>query len=186
MAENLLLREFADQAVFARKLHPAAVADLLAIYGPKCIVDNGGVVTLEGKPLDEAINDLIATRPHWRPSQDVGDATEKHERAELMAKAENGNVSAFAKLKMTLPAKEFSDWQTRTGAVVGRKAVAPKTDAEKKQAAADNPWSDDSAEGNARRAEYIRKHGAKESANRAREAGRTLGGKLLPAGMRAA
>jgi hypothetical protein len=178
MADNQLLLEAAERAVMAGKLTPTAVADVLAIYSSKCIVDKGGVVSLNGKSLDDALDDLIAQRPHWKPAQTVDSSRADIETLKTQACA--GNLTAFGRLKGRLSPEEFAEWQSKTGAQPGRVAVTPRTDEQRKAGAAINPWLDDSATANARRAEFIRQNGAKASAEMARAAGRTLGGKPLP------
>jgi hypothetical protein len=178
MADNILLTEAAERKVLAGKLHPAAVADVLAIYSSKCIVEKDGTVSLNGKSLDDALDDLIAARPHWKPAQTVD--TGRADIETLKTQALAGNLTSFGRLKGRLTPEEFAKWQAETGAQPGRVAVTPKTDEQQKAGAVINPWLDDSATANARRAEFIRQNGAKASAEMARAAGRTLGGKPLP------
>lgn len=172
---ELLARAF-DRAVIAGKMTASAVPDAVALLKHSVIVNAKlGTVEIDGLDLDAAVALEIEKRPHWRAS---GDTPANTERADLMAKAAAGNLTAYAKLKSTMPAKEFEAWQTKTGAQPGRVASAPNKDAGKVDK--DNPWTIDGPAGNAARADFIRKHGAAESVAKAREANRTLGGKPLP------
>ncbi len=57
----------ADRAIAAGTMTPSALDDFVVLYAPE-VTYLGGRAMIGAKGLDAALADLIAERPHWRPS----------------------------------------------------------------------------------------------------------------------
>lgn len=142
--KNELIARAGEKIVLAGKMQPSAIDDLVALYGPKCIIDTkANTITLDGDPLDVAVEKLLATdgRAHWRPVE-VVDPKETSLRAD-QALAVAGNLSALGRVRRTFGGDRdpqataaFDKWCAGHGVRAG-KAPLPNGDDKHKT----NPWS---------------------------------------------
>jgi hypothetical protein len=184
-----LLARACERKITSGEMEPSALPIILQLYKSKTVVDSVlNVVELEvsGKKLllDQAVDQILHDTPIFR-TREAAPAIKA--RSDLEASALNGNLTALGKLRREMGAEQFAAWQEKTGARMGKAAVAPgngMSDAQRRKAAADNPWMDDGEGAVTRRAEFIRRNGPRASVAMATAAGKTLGGKLLPASMR--
>jgi hypothetical protein len=134
--ENNLLREAAERAVMRGALTPAALPDLLELFGNKCIVDDSMTVTLNGLELDAAVAAIVEARPLWAPS---GPNPADEARKELENAAKAGSVTAHGALHKALGAVAYQAWckanAAKPGAPAGDKKTNTDTDDSRK-----NPW----------------------------------------------
>jgi len=56
-----------DRAVAAGRMTPSAVGDLVELFADKVAYVNGRAL-LDGSSLDTAVDKLIESRPHWKPT----------------------------------------------------------------------------------------------------------------------
>jgi hypothetical protein len=118
---NELLHQAIDRAVLRGAMRIEAAKDALDMYGDKCLVDEKSLqITLNGLPLDEALEKIIAQRPLWQPH---GDDPAVMARAELEAAALAGSVTAHGQLFKELGAAGYEAWKASYLAAPGRKAA---------------------------------------------------------------
>jgi len=103
-----LAREF-DGLVLANKLRPEVAPDLVAIFGPRCIVNDKDVL-LDGLDLKSAAEKIVADRPYAQPADAV--SPEASAVSALVEQARHGNVTAWSRLAKNHPAA-FADLKAR-------------------------------------------------------------------------
>jgi hypothetical protein len=119
--KNELLNQALDRAVLRGVLRVEAVGDALDMYGDKCLVDPKSMsVTLNGLPLDEAVEKLIESRPLWKPQ---GPDPKVEARKELEAAALAGSVQAHGQLFKELGKAAYDEWRIKHAAAPGRPAA---------------------------------------------------------------
>jgi hypothetical protein len=128
-----------EKLVLANKLRSECVRDLADLFGSRCVVTDAGM-TLDEKPIAEAIEALVAARTYTHPIVDDSAARENDElRAQVLA----GNITAHGRM-LKQDREAYLKFCAETGAKPG-KAVTPPSgnEAGRKAAAAkrDNPWS---------------------------------------------
>jgi hypothetical protein len=122
--KNELLHQALDRACLRGALRVEAVKDAMDLYGDKCLVDETNLdVTLNGLPLDEAVEKLIEDRPLWRPT---GPDPQVEARKQLEAEALAGSVSAHGRLFKQLGKAGYDAWKLKHAAQPGK--VAAPTD----------------------------------------------------------
>lgn len=180
-----LAREF-DLLVMQNKLREDCAADLVMLFGPKCVVKDDGVY-LDDKPLKEAVEAIVAARPYTHPVDAV--SPDVAARNDLETQALAGNLTAFGRLQKQLSAADFAAWQKKTGAVPGKPAVeVVKDDGTNKDAEkhAKTPWANTPANVDPKTGRYsaraltlqsnlVRGIGAEKSAEIAASVGAKLG-----------
>ena len=113
-----------------------AAKDCLDMYSDKCVVDEKTLqITLNGLPLDAALEKIIAQRPLWQPT---GDDPAVKERSELEAAALAGSVTAHGALWKQLGDTGYAAWKKKHLAAPGRKAAGDAA-AEAAAAAGEDP-----------------------------------------------
>jgi hypothetical protein len=120
--KNELLHQALDRAVLRGAMRVDAVADAMDLYGDKCLVDEKNLdVTLNGLPLDAAVEKLLETRALWRPQ---GPDPVVEARKQLEAEALAGSVSAHGRLFKQLGKAGYDEWKLKHAAQPGKAAVA--------------------------------------------------------------
>jgi hypothetical protein len=120
--KNELLHQALDRAVLRGAMRVEAVADAMDLYGDRCLVDEKNLdVTLNGLPLDAAVEKLLETRVLWRPQ---GPDPQVEARKQLEADALAGSVSAHGRLFKELGKTAYDQWRAKNGAQPGKTAVA--------------------------------------------------------------
>jgi hypothetical protein len=121
--KNELLHKAIDRAVLRGAMRIEAARDALDMYGEKCLVDEKDLsVTLNGLPLDEALEKIISERKLWQPT---GDDPAVKARSELEAAALAGSVTAHGQLFKELGSAGYEAWKKQHAAAPG-KAAAPE------------------------------------------------------------
>jgi hypothetical protein len=124
--KNELLHQALDRAVLRGAMRVEAVTDAMDLFGDKCLVDPTHLdVTLNGLPLDAAVEKLIESRPLWRP-QGPDPATVA--RRELEGAALAGNVTAHGQLARIMGKGAYDQWRAKNAAQPGKAAVAVTDD----------------------------------------------------------
>jgi hypothetical protein len=146
--KNELLHQAIDRAVLGGRMRIEAAKDALDMYGNKCVVDEKTLqITLQGLPLDKALEKIIAGRPLWQP---LADDPALKARSELEAAALAGNVSAHGALWKQLGDAGYAAWKKAHAATPGKAAAKgdeTKPDADKIEAKGfngPNPWKAES------------------------------------------
>jgi hypothetical protein len=120
-SRNELLHQSVDRAVLGGRMRIEAAKDCLDMYSDKCVVDEKTLqITLNGLPLDAALEKIIAQRPLWQPT---GDDPAVKERSELEAAALAGSVTAHGALWKSLGTVAYEAWKKKHLAAPGRKAA---------------------------------------------------------------
>jgi hypothetical protein len=128
-----LLHQSLDRAVRRGALRVEAVKDAMDLYAGKSVVDEKSLeITLNGLPLDQAIERIIQTRPLWQPQ---GDDPDIKAQSELESAALGGSVTAHGALWKKLGDQGYANWKKKHLAEPGRKA-AGEAEAEAAAAAA--------------------------------------------------
>jgi hypothetical protein len=131
-SRNELLHQAIDRAVLGGRMRIEAARDAMDMYGSKCLVDEKTLqITLNGLPLDAALERIIQSRPLWQPT---GDDPAVKARSELEAAALGGSVTAHGELWKVLGDVGYENWKKKHAAAPGKKA-AGETDAEAAAAA---------------------------------------------------
>ncbi len=129
-----VLEQSVDRAILAGQIDVRARQDVLDIYGQRCKVDPTSLkITLDGKPLDEALAAIIAARPLWQPQ---GPSAEQTRLGEIEAAALAGNVSAHGALFKTMGRAAYDKWCDDHGSKAVKAAIKPADEEGK-----NNPWS---------------------------------------------
>jgi hypothetical protein len=166
---NELLAQAGDRLVLAGKMVPSAVADLVTMFGPKCVVDTLlNAVTLNGDSLDDAVAKELAKRDYWKPVSKDDPAVSA--RADLEAGALSGNVTMHGRLMKALGEADYRAWCKTHGAQAGRAAKVNEEDHSK------NPFATGDTKEMAR---IIKVLGTVKAASMARSAGRSISGQPL-------
>jgi len=120
-SRNELLHQSVDRAVLGGRMRIEAAKDCLDMYSDKCVVDEKTLqITLNGLPLDAALEKIIAQRPLWQPT---GDDPAVKERGELEAAALAGSVTAHGALWKSLGTAGYEAWKKKHLAAPGKKAA---------------------------------------------------------------
>jgi len=123
--KNELLHQAIDRAVLGGRMRIEAAKDCLDMYGDKCVVDATTLqITLNGLPLDKAVEKIIAARPLWQPT---GDDPAIKARSELEAAALAGSVTAHGALWKALGDVGYENWKKQHAAAPGKKAADEAT-----------------------------------------------------------
>jgi hypothetical protein len=122
-----LLHQSLDRAVRRGALRVEAVKDAMDLYQGKSVVDEKSLeITLNGLPLDQAIERIIQSRPLWQPT---GDDPAVKARSELEAAALSGNVSAHGALWRELGDAGYERWKKAHAAQPGKVAAGDEATA---------------------------------------------------------
>jgi hypothetical protein len=139
--KNELLHQAIDRAVLGGRMRIETAKDCLDMYGDKCVVDEKTLqITLQGLPLDKAVDKIIAARPLWQPT---GDDPALKARSELEAAALAGSVTAHGALWKALGDVGYERWKKEHAAAPGKKGKAEGAsddDAAAKGFEGANPW----------------------------------------------
>jgi hypothetical protein len=136
--KNELLHQAIDRAVLGGRMRIEAAKDCLDMYGDKCVVDEKTLqITLQGLPLDKAVEKIIESRPLWKPT---GDDPALKARSELEAAALAGSVTAHGALWKQLGDVAYENWKKQHAAAPGKKGKA--------EGASDDDAGDDGSEFN--------------------------------------
>jgi hypothetical protein len=131
-----------DRAVRRGALRVEAVKDAMDLYAGKSVIDEKTMeITLNGRPLDEALVRIIEQRKLW---QVTGDDPVVKARGELEAAALAGNVSAHGQLWKQLGDAGYEAWKKAHRAAPGK----PAADDGRKRNADGTFIADDDAETN--------------------------------------
>jgi len=133
---NELLLQSIDRMVLAGKMRIEAAKDCYDLYSTKCVVDPQTCqVTLENRPLDEALTKIIAERPLWVPQ---GPDPKVEAQKELESAALAGSVSAHGALFKSMGREGYEAWCKKNSAKPGTPAAGDKTNADDSDRK--NPW----------------------------------------------
>jgi hypothetical protein len=118
---NELLHQAIDRAVLRGAMRIEAAKDAMDFYGSKCLVDEKSLqITLNGLPLDQALEKIIASRPLWQPQGDDPTITANRE---IEQAALAGSVSAHGTLWKMWGDARYEAWKKQHAAAPGKKAA---------------------------------------------------------------
>jgi hypothetical protein len=148
MADNLLLLDALDEAVFAKKITPAAVKYLHSMYAPSAMVVDGEVCfTVEGEtlPLKEAVDRAVEKNPAFHPPKTPAIDQAAVELEAVKADALTGNATAHSRLFKLIGKDGYNNWKVENAAAPGKEGRAKDKDTSNKSNGSDdrenNPWS---------------------------------------------
>jgi hypothetical protein len=119
--KNELLHQAIDRAVLRGAMRIEAAKDAMDMYGSKCLVDEKTLqITLNGLPLDKALENIIASRPLWQPQGDDPTITANRE---IEQAALAGSVSAHGALWKMWGDARYEAWKKQHAAAPGKKAA---------------------------------------------------------------
>jgi hypothetical protein len=121
---NVVLLNALDKQVLAGKMIPKAVDDLYDAFENQCEVSaTENAVFLNGKPLDEAVAELVAARPWLAPPKPQG-PSEGDRLAAIQASALAGNVTDHGRLVKEMGQAAYDKWREANKAQPGKDASA--------------------------------------------------------------
>ena len=116
-----MLHQAIDRAVLRGAMRIEAAKDAMDMYGSKCLVDEKTLqITLNGLPLDKALENIIASRPLWQPQGDDPTITANRE---IEQAALAGSVSAHGALWKMWGDARYEAWKKQHAAAPGKKAA---------------------------------------------------------------
>jgi hypothetical protein len=119
--KNELLHQAIDRAVLRGAMRIEAAKDAMDMYGSKCVVDEKTLqITLNGLPLEKALENIIASRPLWQPQGDDPTITANRE---IEQAALAGSVSAHGALWKMWGDARYEAWKKQHAAAPGKKAA---------------------------------------------------------------
>jgi len=135
--KNEILLQAIDRAVLGGKMRIEAAKDAYDLYHDKLVVDVDTLqITLENRPLDEALDRICEARPLWKPQgPDARVVARQALEAEVLAGSVSGHGRAFKEWGREAYEAFCAKHASKPG-----KAAAGEKDKDDKKDERKNPW----------------------------------------------